>query len=868
MAFKIILYPFLCLLVSSTAEQNCSEYQCSLVPVGEDLTSEFQLKASEKGVKLVYLQVKITRNDSYGPLNVQDEFLPDWWVYTRSISEPMLSLPYDYDALSLGLLNYQERSMIVPLKENRAGCLVPLNSSCQNKVIGSALLKNVTISIHKEGVVCVRDVKDYNLFQLLYYGHNLEYGCCIREKNYVGIRCNQSVRTTVWLDAFNAVLFMLQFVLVLYFPAFPLALPDFIFNFQEELEKEQQEDEKLKNELDRNRRGQDINSQDSHDNQGQELQDRHYYQRDSTAEGDQNLYPEPEISVIIDDGSPFSCCRRSDTNIPDRSEYEQFDTSDHSDNQRQDPQDGLDDHDQRESGTGGDQHPSEQMLVYMDDSSPTTCCNLLRRVISSNYSGSLADLKFPFNIKLAYLVFCVAPTFLYLRLLLALTLKRRVFDETAAKQKALLDGLQLFSMYFFHMGTAFDIFILISAVFVPFAAVLFSRPQDFLLDREQGPVQDKKCLICRESFSSDGVGKDMRRHIEEWQLNLKKFVMWIFEKHSSIIKRAIERTACVKHIKPSERLKRSLVNACYVPVYTIILTIFGVVLGVFGLFILLGGFILATMWYSPLVCVLNIAYRRMYGAYMLLATSSFRIIIGKGIRTVFPILVVLSPILALVAVVVLTIIAIFIFFLPIYWLYLPCFFVLISARFLVRTFGLTIMALVFNREILSNFLSFLVAAVTNLLLCYYNFQNAYKEIKDMIFKYRQKHRPQNCSMDTGKEDSFPEKLFWSVIDDHRVLPIIPEFYRMLRKMALILIFVFLAFCSAILFSDPHDFGAAYLTIYLFATGAIAGLVFKGMTIRKRFTGARKQKIEKQIEDAVISFYGRRREVVVHIYTHV
>ena len=91
---------------------------------------------------------------------------------------------------------------------------------------------------------------------------------------------------------------------------------------------------------------------------------------------------------------------------------------------------------------------------------------------------------------------------------------------------------------------------------------------------------------------------------------------------------------------------------------------------------------------------------------------------------------------------------------------------------------------------------------------------------------------------------------------------------MLSKMALILILVFFAFCSAILFSDPRDFAPAHLTIYFFATGAIAGLVFKGMTIGKRFTGARKQKIEKQIEDAVISFYGRRREVVVHIDTHV
>ena len=266
MALKTILLLFLCFLISSTAEQNCSEYQCSLVPVGEDLSSEFQLKASEKGVKLVYL--KITGNDSYSPLNVQDcKFFPDWWVYARSISEPMLSLPYDYDVLSLGLLNYQVGSMIVPLKENPVGCLVALNSSCQNKVIGSLLLTNVTRIIHKEDVVCVHDIKGYNWFQLLYHEDNLEYDCCIREKISGEIRCNLSARNTPWLEAFNVVLFILLGVWVFYLPAFPLALPDFIFNFQEELEKEQQED---------NRRGLDANSQDSRDNQGQELQAPHY----------------------------------------------------------------------------------------------------------------------------------------------------------------------------------------------------------------------------------------------------------------------------------------------------------------------------------------------------------------------------------------------------------------------------------------------------------------------------------------------------------------------------------------------------------------------------------------------------------------
>ena len=77
MAFKTILLPFICFLVSSTAEQNCSEYQYSLVPVGEDLSSEFQFKASEDGVKLVYLQVKIIGNDSYGAFCQIGGFIPD-----------------------------------------------------------------------------------------------------------------------------------------------------------------------------------------------------------------------------------------------------------------------------------------------------------------------------------------------------------------------------------------------------------------------------------------------------------------------------------------------------------------------------------------------------------------------------------------------------------------------------------------------------------------------------------------------------------------------------------------------------------------------------------------------------------------------
>lgn len=337
------------------------------------------------------------------------------------------------------------------------------------------------------------------------------------------IRCNQSARNTALLKAFNVVLFIFQVVLALCFPAFPLALPDFVFNFQEELEKEQ-------NELDSNRRRLDTDNPDDPDNQqGQELTQyqrfRDHDQRDSSAEGDQNR-SEPEILVRSDDENSVFCCsvlrrvtvRRSHTNSsPVRSDYERID----GDNQGR-VQDEI--QNRQDSGTGGDQHPSKQKSVYMDDASPITFCNLVKRMFVK-YSGCLQYLKFSFNIKLAFLVICVAPFFFYLRFLLALTIKRRVFDESAEKKLVILDGWQLFSPLFFQVKTSFDItaFKLILLGVIPFVAILSMRPHDFLCDQKEWLFGDQcKCCICREHFIS--VGADMRRHIEKWQLNFKRFV--------------------------------------------------------------------------------------------------------------------------------------------------------------------------------------------------------------------------------------------------------------------------------------------------------------------------------------------------------
>ena len=222
---------------TSVAVQNCSLVNCKVLPVGENIASEFRPKASEKGVRMIYLNLKIG-NNSYNPLELQDEFQPDRWVWARSNKEPMLSLQYDYDILSLGLLNYQVRSMTVPLRDEPSGCLAGLNSTCQNMAVGRALLDNVTMESNS-GVVCVA------MIEKIVHEHDdarsIKYHCC--RLNASGINCDVPVEVSKWYQAIQNFLLYLASVLIFYFPALPLLLPDYIFDLQYECEKEGNTDE-------------------------------------------------------------------------------------------------------------------------------------------------------------------------------------------------------------------------------------------------------------------------------------------------------------------------------------------------------------------------------------------------------------------------------------------------------------------------------------------------------------------------------------------------------------------------------------------------------------------------------------------------
>ena len=173
-----------------------------------------------------------------------------------------------------------------------------------------------------------------------------------------------------------------------------------------------------------------------------------------------------------------------------------------------------------------------------------------------------------------------------------------------------------------------------------------------------------------------------------------------------------------------------------------------------------------------------------------------------------------------------------------------CFVGGLSCRFITRMFGLVIFGLVLNASVVGPYVAFSVVSFTNIYLCYYDLQMRYQEVKKMI--------SENWS------GEIPEDLFWHICSEasnsnHKVLPVRPETYRMLGKMAIILIFLFLVFCSIFMVTDEKTISVVPSTIAFFLSGVIPGLFFnffKGSTNEKRFTGETRVRMIKEINEAV------------------
>ena len=250
MLLKILLALVLCSHRTTVANSDsCEKTQCRLVPQTNDLSTTFSTTASERGVRLFYLYVKVN-NNTYRPTNPGNKLRPARWAWARDIQEPMLSFSYDYDILSWGLLHhFQVRMMRVWLLDQPTGCLSNLSLPCQDRVIARALLMDVTndyfleeksqkrATVQKPFVVCniVLDEHDDEWSKL--FDGNLVYRCCSnstkRIANETSVECGLHVRVTDWLHFFYHVINYTTIPILFFWPAIILVLPDFLFTFED-----------------------------------------------------------------------------------------------------------------------------------------------------------------------------------------------------------------------------------------------------------------------------------------------------------------------------------------------------------------------------------------------------------------------------------------------------------------------------------------------------------------------------------------------------------------------------------------------------------------------------------------------------------
>ena len=740
---------FLFFLSSCQAKpENFSEAQCKILTVGEGTASEFRVKASERGVRIVYLDLKF-RNDSYRPSESENEFLPNRWVWASLISEPMLSLSYDYDILSLGLLKYQTRSMDVLLEDQPSGCLANLNSSYQNKVVGRALLNMTQLNSGEppdRNVVCVAMIEDYfNDFLWSFFDGNVRFQCCEMSKEETtestSIQCELDVQVSGWFKAFNGTLNLLTVLMMLYCPAFLLFLPDSIFNLQEECKKEE-------------RRAIEEQSEDSHHRQGS-LQRSRY---GSTDEALVNVNAENSDSVPL-----------VTLSIPTQS-----------------------------------QEAYSQSLLYLDEPNPITFSYFLR-----NYTKERTEL-FSFHSKFAFLWYCVIPIFVYLRLGLNYIVESKFMKEVHKKPTASLVG-PLFSYLFDFQG-----FLSWLMALAPLILILLSSPKDFLIT-VRGDIGQVVCPVCEENTVS--VGEYMLRHLGTLAVKSYEVASYLINLHQKALAGSTKfftHWAIEKMGPPRKRVKTSSI-ALWVLFWDVVLVIVvGVIFGGVCLCLLLLGSISLIILYSPWCSLILICFRKL-----------------RQMSKKWIIIVVFH--VALTAI-----------------LTGGCLVGGLSCRCITRMFGLVTLGLVLNASVVGPFLALSIVALTNIYLCYYNLQMRYRDVKEMISEKWQ-------TLDEKREHgAVPEDLFWRICggtsnSKNAVPPVRGEVNRMLGKMAIILIFLFLVFCSVFLVTDASSISAVPSTIAVFLSGAIPSLFFKGLTDENRFTGETKARMIREIEEAVTEY---------------
>ena len=549
---SLLLLPYQC----EAATENCRETQCLLLPDGDDqVASEFRLKSSEKGVRLVHINLVIG-SASHDPLDLPDAFLPHRWIWTNTIYEPMLSLPDDYDILSAGLLNYQVRSMHVKLKDQPSGCLAKLNPTCQNLAEGRMLLQNVTSSISSDkntSVVCVAEVNTVNR------GANMWHRCCYVHKEATGpatIRCDKRIDVGEWVKIVNSIFLFLSFFLALFAPALPLALPDYVFSLEDEVEKESHLEEHTNRETTGYQRITNPATVGQQDNQNRTGADRSNVE-DVTAIDD-------HINTIQEETG------QNTSNFVGNS---------------------------RDKG-------KEREFIPVDDSSPMNLSTLLRECVKK-----FPDVPLSFNVKLAVMYFCGYPCVIYVQIGLYYTLKQKFIDEITKQDNSPV-SLDLFNLllnpYDFTIFTIFGLYMSMPVIIMSMILILLSRPKDFILE------ENEVCQLCHVTSTicsslnlsltaRRSLGDEIHRHLRIFH----HFVWYALLRYGNILASICDNLLLgrLREEMHQKSRGRHLLCVCFRFISLIVALPFIVVGGVFCLLILTVVLILSLFLLSPITTV-------------------------------------------------------------------------------------------------------------------------------------------------------------------------------------------------------------------------------------------------------------------------
>ncbi|XP_044167055.1 LOW QUALITY PROTEIN: uncharacterized protein LOC122951084 [Acropora millepora] len=874
--FAPLLLPYQC----EAMAEDCSETGCLLLLDGDDpVASEFHFKASERGVRLVYINLVIG-NASYDPLELPDVFLPHRWVWANTIREPMLSLPDDYDILSLGLLNHQVRSIDVKLNDQPSGCLAKLNSTCQNLAVGRMLLENVTRSIsgdilHKKTpVVCVAVISTTGPDDLGVA--DMWYHCCDMQKEArtgpVTIQCDQRIDVGHWVEIVSNIFAVISFCLAMFAPALPLAFPDYVFSLESEVKKEERMAEQTNMETtgcQGNTNDETEGEQGNQSGTGEDPSNIEYVSLQTvTNTNDETEGEQENQSGTGEDPSNIEYVSlQTVTNTNDETEGEQENQS----GTGEDPSnieyvslltvsntnDKTESEQENQSGTvedpsnieyvslqtvptrntsyqeetaqnasnciGNSQEKEEESkFIPVHDSSPMILSTLLRASFKK-----FPDIPLSFSIKLAVMSFCVYPCVFYVQIALYKTLKKTSIDEITKKHVLFSD---VFSQKFIFVNptVTYDFwaptnYFVTAMVIMIIILVLFLRPKDFILKRNE------VCPICRfidtnaEALlnlpltSRRSLGDEIHLH-----LNILHHCVWYFLLlFGNILALICDKLLLGRLRKEMHQKSRGRHLLCVgLRLISLIVALpFIFVGGVFCLVILIVILIILTCYLSPFEAVSvfsMVKIKKRVRSRKLLWVGRFCLV-----------------------------------YLILMWLGLSLMLLTNSCLFVSNVVAYTIIGLALNVSIVTPILTFLLVLTTNVYLCYAIMQSKYKELKEMISVRMQEFQWSN----NFPKDAIPTELYWLVCD--KVLPIKSEISRMLRNMVLVTAFLFLALSSIVFFGNEYDISTLTTTISVFFTGSIPPLFLRILTTSNNIIGWEKIKMEREIDEAVKEYRGSR-----------